>query len=53
MFDAKFYQIFNRCKNIFYNKNRIAENKAIRPIIFFKSIIGPIQIFGGANPLFL
>ena len=55
MFGAKFYQIFNKYKSIFYNKNRIVKNKVvsitIRPIIFFKSRL--IQILGGATLIFL
>ena len=55
MFSAKLYQIFNKYKNTFAIKNRIAKNKVvsitIRPIIFFKSIIGLIKILGGEGAL--
>ena len=57
MFDVKFYQIFNKNKSTFYNKKYNYEKLSyisitIRPIIFFKNIIGLIQIFG-ARLLFL
>ena len=51
MFDVKFYQIFNKNKSTFYNKKYNYEKLSyisitIRPIIFFKNIIGLIQILG-------
>ena len=33
MSDTKFYQIFNRYKNTFYNKNKIEKNKIISLIL--------------------
>ena len=57
MFDVKLYQIFNKYKSTVYNKKKNYKKKSyisiiIRPIIFFKNIIGLIQIFGGVNSYF-
>ena len=56
MFGAKLYQIFNRYKSTFYYQKNCKKlcyiTITIRPIIFFKSVIGQIEIFGGANSYF-
>ena len=56
MFYAKLYQIFNRYKSTFYYQKNCKKlcyiTITIRPIIFFKSVIGQIEIFGGANSYF-
>ena len=45
-FDAKFYQIFNKYKSIFYNKKIKLRKTKLCLFNFFKNIIGLIQIFG-------
>ena len=45
-FDAKFYQIFNKYKSIFYNKKIKLRKTKLCLFNFFKKIIGLIQIFG-------
>ena len=54
---SNFIKYLTNIRAQFTIKNRITKKKSyisiiIRPIIFFKNIIGLIQIFGGANSYF-